>query len=151
MDELKETAASAARRTKDLLTGTAEELDRKSLQGGDTNQEKYRETEFKAREKMEEHKLNEEGLQDEAKQRAAADRETAADRGVAARKNIYGAMGSVKDAIKEKLTYPTDIVHEARASREYGGPKRAEKEKLVDETEEGPYGPAAFPSVKTSD
>ncbi|KAL9173534.1 hypothetical protein ABFS82_03G121600 [Erythranthe guttata] len=148
MDELKETAASAARRTKELLTGNAEELDRKALLGGDTNQEKYRETEFKAREKMEEQKLNKE---DEAKQRVAADRETAADRGVAARKNIYGAIGSVKDAIKEKLTYPTDIVHEARASREYGGPKRAEKEKLVDETEEGPYGPAAFPSVQTSD
>lgn len=42
-------------------------------------QEKYAETEFRAREKMQESKLNEEGVHDEAK-RAAADWETAADR-----------------------------------------------------------------------
>ncbi|KAI3464290.1 hypothetical protein Pfo_020953 [Paulownia fortunei] len=149
MAELKESAAAAARKDRDFFTGKAGELDQKALERGDINVEKYGETEFKAREKMEELKLNEEGVYDEAEQRAATDWETAADRGIAARRNIYGAVGCVKDAIKDKLTYPTDIVQEARASREYGGPKR--REKLVDDIEGGPSGPAALPTVKTSD
>ncbi|KAK4413424.1 Late embryogenesis abundant protein ECP63 [Sesamum alatum] len=146
--ELKESATAAARRARDYFTGTARELDQKALEGGDINEEKYGETEFKARQKMQEVKLNEEGVHDEAKQRAAADWDTAADRGIAAKRNIYGAVGSVKDAIKDKLTYPTDIVQEARASREYGGPKRGEK--MVEDIG-GPTGPAAMPSVRTSD
>lgn len=55
-----------------------------------------------------------------------------------------------RESIREKLTYPTDIVQEARASREYGGPKRATREKLVDDVEEGPYGPSAFPCASTA-
>ncbi|KAL2520239.1 embryonic protein DC-8-like [Forsythia ovata] len=139
---------------------------------------------------MEELKLKEEGVQDVAKQRAAADWETAADRqvfqfcmsivtlynflkyflvfflnefvklesqvtfagfnrGMAARSTIYGAMGSLKDAIKDKLTYPSDIVQEARAVHEYGGPKRGEK--TVDDAAGTPSGPAAAPTTKTFD
>ncbi|KAL0456304.1 UNVERIFIED_CONTAM: Late embryogenesis abundant protein ECP63 [Sesamum latifolium] len=148
MSELKESATAAARRARDYFTGNARDLDQKALQGGDINEEKYGETEFKARQKMQELKLNEEGVYDEAKQRAAADWDTAADRGIAAKRNIYGAVGSVKEAIKDKLTYPTDIVQEARASREYGGPKRGEK--MVEDIG-GPTGPAAMPTVRTSD
>ncbi|KAG8378526.1 hypothetical protein BUALT_Bualt08G0146200 [Buddleja alternifolia] len=150
MAEVKELATAAARRAMDYFTGKAGDLDQKALDGGDINDEKYGETEFKAREKMQELKLNEEGVYDEAKQRAWADKETAADRGVAAKRNIYGAMGTVKDAIREKLTYPTGIVQEARASREYGGPKRGRGHKLVDEVEGGPSGPAAMPSARAS-
>ncbi|KAL0351274.1 UNVERIFIED_CONTAM: Late embryogenesis abundant protein ECP63 [Sesamum calycinum] len=148
MAELKESATAAARRARDYFTGNARDLDQKALEGGDINEEKYGETEFKAREKMQDLKLNEEGVYDEGKQRAAADWDTAADRGIAAKKNIYGAVGSVKEAIKDKLTYPTDIVQEARASREYGGPKRGEK--MVEDIR-GPTGPAAMPTVRASD
>ncbi|CAA0837669.1 embryonic cell protein 63 [Striga hermonthica] len=151
MADLKESAAVALRKARDVFTGKAEEVDPKALQGGDINTEKYGESEFKARERMQEVKLDKEGVYDEAKQRALADRETAADRGIAAKKNIYGAAGDVLDSIKEKLTLPTDIVREARASREYGGPKRAPNEKLVKDIGEEPSGPAAMPTVRTSD
>ncbi|XP_011095747.1 embryonic protein DC-8-like isoform X2 [Sesamum indicum] len=80
MTELKESATAAARRARDYFTGNARDLDQKALEGGDINEEKYGETEFKARQKMQELKLNEEGVYDEAKQRAAADWDTAADR-----------------------------------------------------------------------
>lgn len=45
-----------------------------------TVQELFEETEDNARKMMQELKLNEEGIQDEARQRAEADRETAAAR-----------------------------------------------------------------------
>lgn len=58
-------------------------------------------------------------------------------------------MGSIKDAIKEKLTYPPDIVQQARAVHDYGGPKRGEK--MVEDVTGTPSGPAASPTTKTSD
>lgn len=48
-------------------------------------------------------------------------------RGSAAKKNIYSAMGNLTSSIKEKLTMPSDIVEETRAAHELGGPKRVKR------------------------
>lgn len=60
------------------------------------------------------------------------------DRGTAGTRNIFSAIGSVKEAIKEKLTMPSDIVEETQAAREYGGTKRATAEKVVLDDEGNP-------------
>ncbi|XP_006365295.1 embryonic protein DC-8-like [Solanum tuberosum] len=123
ISELKDSAADAARRAVGFFTGTKEDAADAALRNEEPK-ELYEETEDNARKMMQELKLNEEGVQDEARQRAEADRETAAARGSAAKKNIYSAMGNLTGSIKEKLTMPSDIVEETRAARELGGPKR---------------------------
>ncbi|XP_052175382.1 embryonic protein DC-8-like [Diospyros lotus] len=97
-------------------------------------------TEYEAGRKLQELKLQQEGNEydDEDRRRAEADWETTANRGTAARSNIYGAKGSVEEAIEEKLTMPTDIVKETRSASEYGGPKRAEVAKVLVDVEETP-------------
>lgn len=60
------------------------------------------------------------------------------DRGTAGTRNIFSAIGSVKEAIKEKLTMPSDIVEETQAAREHGGTKRATAEKVVLDAEGNP-------------
>ncbi|KAM3264771.1 embryonic protein DC-8-like [Capsicum annuum] len=65
--------------------------------------ELYEETDDNARKIMQELKFKEEGIQDEPRQRAEADREAAAARGSAAKTNIYSAMGDLTDSIKEKF------------------------------------------------
>ena len=42
-------------------------------------------------------------------------------RGNEAKGTIFGALGNVTEAIKSKLTMPSDIVEETRAAREHGG------------------------------
>ncbi|KAK4708756.1 hypothetical protein R3W88_029681 [Solanum pinnatisectum] len=123
ISELKDSAADTARRAVCFFTGTKEEAADTALRNEEPK-ELYEETEDNARKMMQQLKLKEEGIQDEARQRAEADRETAAARGSAAKKNIYSAMGNLTSSIKEKLTMPSDIVEEMRAARELGGPKR---------------------------
>lgn len=45
-------------------------------------------------------------------------------RGIAAKGKIFSAIGSVTEAIKGKLTQPTDVVEEKRAASEHGGSGR---------------------------
>lgn len=75
------------------------------------------ETEDEARRKMQELKLREEGYDDEDQKRAEPERETAEDRGTAGTRNIFSTIGSVKEAIKEKLTKPSDVVEETQAAQ----------------------------------
>ncbi|KAM3324313.1 embryonic protein DC-8-like [Capsicum chacoense] len=96
--------------------------------------ELYEETEDNARKIMQELKFKEEGIQDEPRQRAEADREAAAARGSAAKTNIYSAMGNLTDSIREKLTMPSDIVEETRAARELGGTKTDKKTDIDEES-----------------
>ncbi|XP_004250722.1 embryonic protein DC-8-like [Solanum lycopersicum] len=120
---------------KDTITGKAHDISDTTRESEDVAAQKihgqnegpkelYEETEDNARKRMQQLKLKEEGIYDEARQRAEADRETAAARGSAAKKNIYSAMGNLTGSIKEKLTMPSDTVEETRAARELGGPKR---------------------------
>ncbi|XP_028789978.1 late embryogenesis abundant protein ECP63-like [Neltuma alba] len=60
------------------------------------------------------------------------------DRGRAAKNNIMGSMGSVGEAIKSKLTHPSDVVEETRAARERGGAGRRGEEVLVEVEESRP-------------
>ncbi|KAG5576982.1 hypothetical protein H5410_057116 [Solanum commersonii] len=113
ISELKDSAADAARRAVGFFTVTKEDAADAALRS-EKPKELYEETEENTRKMMQELKLNAEGIQDEARQRAEADRETAA----------ASAMGNLTGSIKEKLTMPSDIVEETRAARELGGPKR---------------------------
>lgn len=70
-------------------------------------------------------------------------------RGKAAKSNILGAMGSVGEAIKSKLTYPSDVVEESRATREQGGTGRR-GEQVVIEVEESRPG-AVADTLKAAD
>lgn len=63
-------------------------------------------------------------------------------RGQAAKVNIFSAIGNVTDAIKDKLTMPSDIKRETEAAREYGGTKRPVDTYVVD-VEKTPVGEAA--------
>lgn len=61
-------------------------------------------------------------------------------RGNEGKSNIFSKLGGVKDAIKDKLSMPTDVVEQTRAAREYGGTRRGtegEKVVVVDETPVG--------------
>ncbi|CAL5419793.1 unnamed protein product [Camellia sinensis] len=111
MAELKDTAVDTARRAMGYLTGKKEETKEKAAETGEA-------AKVSPRPKMEEMKLSEESHEE--------------NRGTAGSGNIFSALGSVKDAIKEKLTVPIDTVEE----------KRAEKVVMVD-MKETPAGEAA--------
>lgn len=64
------------------------------------------------------------------------------DRETAGTRNIFSAIGSVKEAIKEKLTMPSDVAEETQAAREHGGTKRVTAEKKVVDAEGNPVGEA---------
>ena len=59
-------------------------------------------------------------------------------RGRAAKNNIMGSAGSVSEAVKSKLTQPSDVVEETRAARERGGTGRRGEEVLVEVEESRP-------------
>ncbi|XP_028090192.1 late embryogenesis abundant protein ECP63-like isoform X2 [Camellia sinensis] len=135
MAELKDTAVDTARRAMGYLTGKKEETKEKAAETGEAAKEKYNETQDKPRPKMEEMKLSEESHEE--------------NRGTAGSGNIFSALGSVKDAIKEKLTVPIDTVEEKRVESEQGGGggggrggEEAEKVVMVD-MKETPAGEAA--------
>ncbi|CAI9757772.1 unnamed protein product [Fraxinus pennsylvanica] len=67
-------------------------------------------------------------------------------RGIAARGTIYGAMGSLKDATEDNISIK---YRPAGTCSTRGGPKRGEK--MVDDAAGTPSGPAASPTMKTSD
>ncbi|XP_028090194.1 late embryogenesis abundant protein ECP63-like isoform X4 [Camellia sinensis] len=129
MAELKDTAVDTARRAMGYLTGKKEETKEKAAETGEAAKDK-------ARPKMEEMKLSEESHEE--------------NRGTAGSGNIFSALGSVKDAIKEKLTVPIDTVEEKRVESEQGGGgggggrggEEAEKVVMVD-MKETPAGEAA--------
>ncbi|KAL2487277.1 late [Abeliophyllum distichum] len=118
--ELKDSAADAARRAVGYLTGkkeetkqkteeTAEAAKQKAEETTQAAKEKYEETEEEARRKMEEMKIKEEGDIDDARKRAEEERDAATEGGTEGEGGgILGTLGSVKDAIKDKLTpHPT--------------------------------------------
>lgn len=64
-------------------------------------------------------------------------------RGQAAKVNIFSAIGNVTDAIKDKLTMPSDIKKETEAAQEYGGTKRPVLDTFVVDVDKTPAGEAA--------
>ncbi|KAK4341168.1 hypothetical protein RND71_039669 [Anisodus tanguticus] len=117
ISELKDLAADAARRAVGFFTGNKEEATDAA------------------------HPKNLSSKKKESRQRAEADKETAAARGSAANESIYSAMGNLTPSLKEKLTMPCDIVEETRAARELGGPKRG---KRMDVEEASPVARSGF-------
>ncbi|CAN0879982.1 Pentatricopeptide repeat-containing protein At5g03800 [Linum grandiflorum] len=84
-------------------------------------EEKRKEAEEETRRRVEELKL-----QDEAEKADYQHRKEEAERGKAARDNIYGAvgLGKIVESVKGKLTQPGDVVEETVAAREHGGAGR---------------------------
>jgi len=68
-------------------------------------------------------------------------------RGNEAKGTIFGALGNVTEAIKSKLTMPSDIVEETRAAREHGGTGRTVVEVKVEDSKPG----KVATSLKASD
>lgn len=87
---------------------------------------------------MEELRLREKGYEarvgdmdrDEDREIEAA-KGTAA-KGTAAKSNIFSSLGIVSDAIKSKLTHPTNVVEESRAAREEGSTGRTKTPAMVE-------------------
>ncbi|OWM69657.1 late embryogenesis abundant protein ECP63-like [Punica granatum] len=98
---LRDAAKAAAVKARDLLSGEAGGTDRRQP-----------ETEEPGRQKLEEMRLRATGQHEEAQ------------RGMEAKDNIVSSIGSVTDAIKEKLTQPTDVVNETRLAHEHGAALR---------------------------
>lgn len=69
---------------------------------------------------MEELKLQGKEYKDEDADRAREARDIEAEKGQAAKENIFSSIGSIPGAIKSKLTHPTEVVEDSRAAREKG-------------------------------
>nr|AAO39900.1 At2g36640 [Arabidopsis thaliana]BAC42987.1 putative f13k3 late embryogenesis abundant protein AtECP63 [Arabidopsis thaliana] len=80
-------------------------------------------------------------------QKAEETKDSAAVRGNEAKGTIFGALGNVTEAIKSKLTMPSDIVEETRAAREHGGTGRTVVEVKVEDSKPG----KVATSLKASD
>ncbi|KAI3989793.1 hypothetical protein MKX01_040763 [Papaver californicum] len=120
-DKTNETAQAA----KDKTYETAQSPREKAAQTGQATKDKMGETEEATRQKMEDMKLRGEEYKEGAKQRGGSAHAYGHDdqglrhvdegeRGTAAHSNIFGAIGSVTEAIKEKFTAPKDVGERAR-------------------------------------
>ncbi|CAN1860374.1 Late embryogenesis abundant protein ECP63 [Linum perenne] len=83
--------------------------------------EKTKEAEEETRRRVEELRIH-----DEAEKADYQHRKDEAERGKAARDNIFGAvgLGTIVDSVRSKLTKPEDVVEETKAAREHGGTGR---------------------------
>ncbi|KAK4272794.1 hypothetical protein QN277_021300 [Acacia crassicarpa] len=104
-----------------------------------------------AKPKLEELKLRERSHPYEVT-RGADEFSSESDRGRAAKNNIMGSAGSVSEAVKSKLTQPSDVVEETRAARERGGAGRrwGRGEEVLIEVEESRPG-AVADTLKAAD
>ncbi|KAK9290157.1 hypothetical protein L1049_008323 [Liquidambar formosana] len=140
--ELKDTAVDAARRAMEFFSGKKEEAKEKTSETGEAAKEKLSETEEEARRKMEEMKLKGEEYKMKLVRRPRKPKKLKQKgRGSAAKSNIFSSLGSVTEAIKGKLTHPTDVVEETRAAREHNGTGRKDGEKVTLDVEETPLEP----------
>ncbi|KAL8152891.1 hypothetical protein V2J09_010651 [Rumex salicifolius] len=133
---LKDSAASAGRTAMEFLSEKKEEIKMKIPVAGDCPREVLVEMEEEGRKRMGDIMVEESAFGDnpevEAAVREIAAKEAAAHRGVAAKSNIIGSMGSVKEAIRSKLTMPSQIVSETLAAQRHSGTGRATDAEQVD-------------------
>ncbi|GAB4833503.1 hypothetical protein Ancab_031747 [Ancistrocladus abbreviatus] len=155
--EFRDSAAEAAGKVRDCLLAKKEDIKERAMTGtGDAPKEIHAETEPEARKKMEElrfKELREQGVEpeDEAAESAKADEDAAAERGRAATANILRGLGSVSEAIRCKLTMPSDIVEETLAERGRGGAGRGVDEEVDVNSEISPAGVVDSIKLKVAD
>ncbi|RXH90373.1 hypothetical protein DVH24_033056 [Malus domestica] len=124
LGQLKDTAAGAAQKAMDYLSGKKEETKQKAAETAEKTKDTTYETAEKAKEKLSEteeearRKMEQLKLQGKNADRAREARDIEAEKGQAAKENIFSSIGSIPGAIKSKLTHPTDVVEESRAARE---------------------------------
>ncbi|XP_054804399.1 embryonic protein DC-8-like [Prosopis cineraria] len=119
-----------------FFSGKKEETKNYAHETGEVVQDKLGATDD-AKRKLEELKLRERSHANEPI-READEFRSESDRGRAAKNNIIGSVGSVGEAIKSKLTQPSDVVGETRAARERGGTGRRGEEVLIEVEETRP-------------